>query len=384
MMKVFQKVAPAVTVKHLMKIIFRHYKLKRPLFIWGPTGVGKSSIVRQVAEKIAARKNRIYVEWNKLPLKERVGDLPAKKEVWENPEKYFVLFDLRLSQCDPSDLKGLPKVNIKDVVEWLPVLWFSYFSKKNADGIIFLDELNLSPPAVQASAYQLILDRALGEYSLSEHAFVIAAGNRLSDKAYVYDISRALANRFCHVEFFPTVEEWTEWASENNINSMVVAFVNFKSELLFAFDPKAMEVTFPTPRTWEYASDILEEEPAEAVSRAVGSGAAREFAAFIKLRKEIPDPKKLIANPDRAEMPYKESILFALFGTLVELVRRNVKLTENYLKLVVKIPDVKKRIPIMVMAILMLLKNKRTRRYVSNSKIWKTQLSKILEPYILD
>ena len=207
-----------VNHKDLEDLIMRHYKAEVPLYIWGATGIGKSETVDRKAKEIAESLGREYVKWNKISKKK-------KQEIAENPKKYFFLMDIRLSQLDPSDLRGLPALNGKETVEWKIPFWLHVASLEEAMGIIFFDEINLAPPSIQSAAYQLILDRELGEVPISKGVTSIAAGNRLEDKANVYDLPRPLQNRFDHVTLgIPTITQeckgdWGEWAMENKIDT---------------------------------------------------------------------------------------------------------------------------------------------------------------------
>ena len=187
-----------------------HHNAGIPMYIWGPTGIGKSDSVRKAGKQIAELKKRKFVEWNKVS-KER------KREIEQHLEDYFILMDIRLSQMDPSDLKGLPGLD-GDVCDWKIPYWLSILTKEDTMAIAFFDEINLAPPSIQAAAYQLILDRSLGEVSISDGCSLLAAGNRVEDKANVFDLPLPLQNRFTHVTLkSPTITEdptkgWTKWA----------------------------------------------------------------------------------------------------------------------------------------------------------------------------
>ena len=161
-----EAVAAAVEVNHneLKALVKLYFKAKRALFCWGATGIGKSQTVKQAGHEIA--------ETLKLTYTEDISKI--------NDDEHFVVIDIRLAQCDPSDLRGIPIYDKeKTATVWLPPEMFP----RSGKGIIFFDELNLAPPLVQASAYQLILDRRLGTYCVPDGFLVIAAGNRLEDRA---------------------------------------------------------------------------------------------------------------------------------------------------------------------------------------------------------
>ena len=165
-----------------------------PAFIWGPPGIGKSAIVHAVASK-------------------------AGMEV----------IDLRASLLDPTDLRGIPAI-IDQKAVWCPPGFLPQSQSK--PGVLFLDEINAAPPMVQASLYQLVLDRKVGEYVLPEGWWIVAAGNRQKDRAITFRMSSALSNRFVHLELDVDVSDWRAWALKHGIYPMVVAFIGYKPALL--------------------------------------------------------------------------------------------------------------------------------------------------------
>ncbi|RLJ09332.1 MAG: MoxR family ATPase [Candidatus Aenigmatarchaeota archaeon] len=318
------QLAVKVDHKELKEIIKLYYRAKKALFIWGPPGIGKSATVRQAAQELAQEMNLKYSE-----------DIEHI-----NNEEYFIVLDIRLSQLDPSDLRGLPVFNQeKKVTQWLPPEFFP----RKGKGIIFCDELNLAPPLVQGSAYQLILDRRLGSYKVPEGFSLIAAGNRLEDKANVFKMARPLENRFGHVELIKSVELWTEWALKNGISPDIVGFIQFRSKLLFQFDPNNKSAAQPTPRTWHFASDLLKQLPKNAslelkrkvVASVVGEGPATEFINFLRLRNELKPVDYYLKNPEKCELPDETRIdvLWALLTSIVEWYRDH-KTNENLRKIV--------------------------------------------------
>jgi len=170
-------------------------------------------------------------------------------------------------------------------------------------------------------------------------------------------------------------------ANQNDIEPMIIAFLNFKPSLLYAFDEKAVEKPFPTPRTWQYASEIyMKTSNPMSIARVVGAGASTEFDAFVRLRSKIPDPKRLLQNPDEAQLPQELSLMYVLFGTLVEYVSKDLKKTENFLKLVKKIPE--DFIEIAIMSLKMLIGNRQAKNYIIKAPTWK-ELAYTYGEYVL-
>jgi hypothetical protein len=262
-----------------------------PVFVWGSPGIGKSSIIKQIAV-----------------------------------DKGLEFVDLRLSLLDPTDLKGIPFFD-KDNNE---AVWASpNFLPKNPDskGILFLDEINTAPPSVQASAYQLVLDRKVGDYELPKGWSIVAAGNHESDRGVVYRMPPPLANRFVHLSMEVSFEDWKGWAYENGIDSSIIAFLNYDNEKLFDFDPSKNQKSFPTPRSWEYVHKVLDSgvEPTllmEIISGAVGSDSATAFMSFRKVMHRLPNIEKLLANED-IEVEHDSQVLFALIAGIITNIKQN-------------------------------------------------------------
>ena len=271
--------------------------LKVPVFIWGNPGIGKSSIVKQIAQT----RNMKFI-------------------------------DLRLSLLDPTDLRGIPffENETKNAVwakpEFLPS------SDSEDEGILFLDEINSAPPTIQAAAYQLILDRKIGEYSLPDNYSVIAAGNYETDRGITYKMPSPLANRFVHLYFDLHFEEWKLWAYENNIDKRIIAYLSYKPDNLFTFDPKSNQKSFATPRSWDYVNTILNSNLEgdvlkDVISGAVGYESAEEFINFLKVVNDLPDIEKIL-NGSYNEIPRNNSVLYALCAGLVYSLKNSSSIDE--------------------------------------------------------
>jgi hypothetical protein len=239
-----------------------------PAFIWGPPGIGKSAIVHAVARKAG-----------------------------------MDVIDLRASLLDPTDLRGIPAIVDQKAV-WCPPAFLPQTNSK--PGVLFLDEINAAPPLVQASLYQLVLDRKVGEYELPEGWWIVAAGNRQKDRAVTFRMSSALSNRFVHLDLDVDVSDWRSWALAHHIHPTVIAFIGYKPALLRE-DP-AESAAFPTPRAWEILSDVIKKfggvkECSDIVPGIVGLGAATEFAAFVKRALNMRQMEEIVADPESAQLP---------------------------------------------------------------------------------
>lgn len=242
--------------------------LRSSLMIWGPPGIGKSSIVRAVAG-----------------------------------ENALDVVDLRLSQLAPTDLRGLP-VPVDGIVRWYP----PEFLPRAGTGVLFLDEINLAPPAMQGVAQQLILDRKVGSYEVPEGWFVWAAGNRKEDRGSVFDMPAPLANRFMHLHVGPDFASFKEHALGIGVHEHVLAFLSFRPALLHK--PSRDEPAWPSPRSWVMASDL--HKIGLAVSPAVGGPAASEFGAFTRLYETLPNLDAILAGQVSPAFPSEPSARYAV------------------------------------------------------------------------
>lgn len=254
--------------------------------LWGPPGVGKSQMVAQIAER------------HQVPM-----------------------IDIRLSQMEPSDLRGIPFRN-GELVEWAVPAMLPDALRHGTAGILFLDEITSAPPAVSAAAYQLILDRRLGEYRIPEHWAIFAAGNRQGDRGVTYSMPAPLANRFSHYEVETHLDDWVGWAYAQGIDERVIGFLRFRPELLFDFDPAHNPVAFPSPRSWEFAHrclkkfDDIPELLQGTLQGCVGPAAGIEVTAFIRSLDEMPDLDAIIAG-EQVPVPREIDLQYAVAAALV-------------------------------------------------------------------
>lgn len=257
-----------------------------PVMLWGPPGVGKSQMVAQVASGHA------------VPV-----------------------IDIRLSQMEPSDLRGIP-FRVEDRVEWAVPAILPNEERHGNRGILFLDEITSAPPAVSAAAYQLILDRRLGEYEVPGHWAIFAAGNRQGDRGVTYTMPAPLANRFSHFEVDTHLDDWVAWAYANDIDERVIAFLRFRPEMLFDFDPAHNPVAFPSPRSWEFAHRGLHkfgDHPQllqGTLQACVGPAAGIELHAFVNSLDQMPDLDAILAG-DEVPVPTEIDLQYAVAAALV-------------------------------------------------------------------
>jgi hypothetical protein len=261
-------VSRQVGPKAAKKSLRRAFKANRPLFIWGPPGIGKSDIVKQLGEELNAH-----------------------------------VIDIRLSLWEPTDIKGIPYFDSDHgKMAWAPPIELpdAELAKQHKQIILFMDEMNSAAPAVQAAAYQLVLNRRVGTYKLPDNVHIVAAGNRESDKGVTYRMPAPLANRFVHLEMRVDWDDYFSWATDNRIHKDVLGFLSFSKKDLYDFDPKSGSRAFATPRSWAFVSELLFDDDedegtlTDLVSGAVGEGLAVKFMAHRKIASKMPKPEDIL------------------------------------------------------------------------------------------
>jgi hypothetical protein len=266
-----------------------------PIMLWGPPGIGKSDLVRGLCH-----------------------------------EHGWGFVDVRLAQRDPVDLRGLP-VPTADSVRWLPS---SEWPRDPASrGILLFDELTAADRTLQVAAYELILDRRLGDtYELPPGWLVCAAGNRSEDRSVAVPMSAALANRFLHLDVEADIQSWCEWALAAGVRTDVIAFLRSRTSLLFDMRHSRLERGWPSPRSWARVSAFLDASGAPdrtvsvaakraALAGLVGPGPAIELLAFVDSMSSLPDLVALLEGRERLrEVPTRSDLLYALAIGLARVV----------------------------------------------------------------
>jgi MoxR-like ATPase len=275
---------PEALATFLTKLV--DHNLKLSTMIWGPPGIGKSSIVAQTAQA-----------------------------------RELEMIDLRLSQLAPTDLRGLPVADHTDgVSRWYP----PEFLPRRGRGILFLDEVNLAPPAIQGIAQQLILDRRVGSYCVPDGWFIWAAGNRKEDRAAVFDMPAPLANRFLHLVVEPEFESFKAYALAHGIHEHLLAFLSFRPALLHKLDPQ--QPAWPSPRSWMMANALY--GAGLDIAPVVGLGAASEFSSFVAIFRRLPDIAQILQGKgQQIAFPKEPSLCYAVTAALTT---RATSLQESY------------------------------------------------------
>jgi len=277
-----------LTAKEVRSAIMRCFAVKRPAFIWGPPGIGKSELVEGITKDLGG-----------------------------------AMYDLRLGQMEPTDIRGIPYYNKDDqVMDWaqpvdlpqgeqlvIDAIENGQFEIEAETGtkikdlpvvVLFLDEMNSAPPSVLAAAYQLILNRRIGKYKLPDNVVMLAAGNRESDKGVTFRMPTPLANRFVHFEMKVSFDDWFDWAVANNVHQDVVGYLSFAKQDLYDFNAKSSSRAFATPRSWVFVSDLIDDDMldnktvTDLVAGTVGEGLALKFVAHRKVASKMPNPSDIL------------------------------------------------------------------------------------------
>ena len=256
-----------VTSTQARKSLLKAFKVKRPLFLWGPPGIGKSELVENITRELGGH-----------------------------------MIDLRLGQMEPTDIRGIPFYN-KDIgkMDWAPPVELpdEELASQYPIVVLFLDELNSAAPSVQSAAYQLILNRRIGKFRLPDNVVMVAAGNRESDKGVTYRMPTPLANRFIHQEMKVDFPSWQEWAVMHKIHKDVVGYLSFAKQDLYDFDAKSASRAFATPRSWSFVSELLDDDNdndtlTNLIAGTVGEGLAVKFMAHRKVASKMPNPLDIL------------------------------------------------------------------------------------------
>ena len=271
--------------------IRRAFKKQRPIFIWGPPGIGKSEVVHQIGDEY----------------------------------KKSLVIDIRLSLWEPTDIKGIPYFDaVQGRMVWAPPVELpdEATAKKHDIIILFMDEMNSAPPAVQAAAYQLILNRRVGQNHLPKGVSIVAAGNRESDRGVTYRMPSPLANRMLHIEMAVNFEDWQNWATNNGIHPDVVGYLTFAKNDLYDFDPRSSSRAFATPRSWSFVSDMLESsglqgsQLTDIITGAVGEGLAVKFNAHREVAGKLPNPSDILSGKVKKLDTNEVSAMYSLITSL--------------------------------------------------------------------
>ena len=288
------------------------------IMLWGAPGVGKSQSVRQIAKNI----------------KDTTG-------------KIVNIVDVRLLLFSPIDLRGIPTADKNKVnAIWLKPKIFEMDDADSAINILFLDEISSCTPAVQAAAYQITLDRTIGEHKLPDNCIVIAAGNRMNDRSVVSKMPKALANRLMHIEVEIDVDSWLKWAKTNNLNEIVIKFISDNKKCLMMDHQYNENLAYASPRTWEMVSKVLNNtknlsysiEPL--IAGLVGQDMALEFMRYVVVNGDIPRVVDIFNGKGeyKSLTETQNEVLKNIIINYAKIEKDNVEKIINSVRFIIKMP----------------------------------------------
>lgn len=276
---------------------------KQAAMLWGPPGIGKSAVVRQIARKLG---------WN--------------------------VIDFRANIRETVDLRGIPATDLeKGTTRWLAPDELPRVDRDGEFGILFLDEINTASAQMQAALFQLVLERQVGEYKLPDGWVIVAAGNFVGDRAAAQRMPTALRNRFKHIYVTVDVDAWADWANANGVAPELVAFHRLRrTDGILHQMPNGDENAFPTPRSWVDAAvhvNAPRDVRMSLFAAAVGNAHAGEFDGFIELYRSLGSLEDIVADPANAKVPTEPSSRFAVCTGLARLAnRKNLQAIVTYAK----------------------------------------------------
>lgn len=298
------------------------------------------------------------------------------------------MIDLRLAQCDPTDLNGFPYIDpVTKRASYVPMDTFPVEGDalpvrpgedRPYDGwLLFMDEFNSASVAVQAAAYKIVLDRMVGQHHLHSKVAIMCAGNLETDGAIVEQMSTALQSRMVHLDLAVDSLEWIVWASKKNFDYRITSFINFKPELLYTFKPDHSDRTYASPRTWEFVNDYLQKKDITdpvmlpTISGCITEGVTREFFLFCDIFTKLPTVTDILADPRGTRVPDEPSVLYAMAGSLANHAR-----PENIAKLLEYI----ERLPVEFQVVTLRMMTNRNKNILMNPavQVWVSNHADIL------
>lgn len=334
-----------ITTKQLPSILSAYANAKRALMVYGTYGIGKSEMTYQWSVARAEKMGREFIDWIRSP--------EVKiKDAMEHPEKYFAFIDIRLSQLDPSDLRGIPNfATTEEYLQLIPFRWVVYITKPEAAGTVFFDEINLAPDLIMSSAYGIINDRHIADKKISDNIAIFGAGNLTTDTSLVRLLPSPLKDRFGEVEMEFDVDYWFEAYANNHINPHLLAFCQWKKTSIHSANKDVNgnikkgnrrddnNIKYSTPRGVKRTSDLIKDLDITneenhrliqtLISSSVGEVFATEFMAYVKHFNAI-SWKDLLANPEEEMEKLGIDAKYTLIGGISERISKAAKTSTSY------------------------------------------------------
>ena len=292
-----------VTPTEAEELVEINLRAKNVTFLKGSPSTAKSSIVAKIAKKYNLK-----------------------------------LIDIRLSQCEPPDLNGMPRINKeKNKAEYVPMetlpIWsdslpLDHQGNEMAGWLIFMDEMNGAEDSTQKSSYKVVFDKLVGQEPLHPNVGIVAAGNLATDNALVEELSSALKSRLCTINVRPDTAGFIKFMIGNGFSHEIISFLEFKPKAHYTFDPDTVDGvdTYACNRTWMFLDQMFKQlsDPASyklalpLFTSAVGEGVAREFIAYLKHFAKLPKMAEILANPETAVLPKEPGSQYAITGAIAD------------------------------------------------------------------
>ena len=315
-----------VNYKQISNVLNGHYALKKPLIIYGAFGIGKSGLVECSASELAIKEKREFANFFKRNAEEQA-------EITDNPEKYYSLLDVRMSERDVSDIKGLMSLGTdEEFIKYKTEKWLDYITQEDSSGILFFDEFNLASPMVLSNIYKIVYDRIVNDTTLSKNWLILMAGNRDGvDGAYTFSVPKPLRDRASEVELVADFEGWRDWAIDKGLHHSVITYLSNSQTHFYMVDDNDGQ-KFSTPRGWERVSDFQHsklsgEDKLECVKSTIGEGIAIQYLKYCELQSKM-NLDDVLKNPKKIGDIDDVSIKYLLTGICADRYKNGDKIVD--------------------------------------------------------
>jgi hypothetical protein len=294
-----------MNITQALPIINAHLDACVPIMVDGPPGVGKTDLFHQIARE----------------------------------RDWYINDNFRASTIDPVDLRGIPSI-VNGHTVFNPPADLPDEARDGPEGILLFDEINTGIPMLQATMHGIVHEGRLATWTKPKGCRIGATGNRISDRANAQKLSTSLAGRFGHVTIEPEFPPWKLWALQNNILPEIISFLEWQESRKVPCLFKASETpdarAYPSPRSWERTSRVIEKAPPKAFEIAeanIGTPVAIEFKGFLDVFTTMPRLPEIFANPTTARVPLEASAKYAISGALSRAATpQNLQAIVTYMK----------------------------------------------------
>ena len=261
------------------------------------------------------------------------------------------LIDIRLAQCEPTDLLGFPSMNhTTGKASYMPMDIFPLEGDEVPTGmngwLLFLDELPNANTHVQLAAYRLILDREVGNNKLHKKVHIVAAGNREIDECFVQPMPKALKSRMVHLEVELNANDWIDYAIKADLDYRVTSFIAFDKNKLHTEYADSSESTYACPRSWEFVSRIIKGTKnlnnnvmSNILAGTISGPTATEFLSYVKYFDKLPTYADIVKDPSNTKVADKYDI--GLIWATISMLTANFEIKDiaNVMTYIERLPE---------------------------------------------